>query len=462
MARWGGFGNHRMSTLGFSGDVTTSWASLAFQPYFTSTASNVGFFWTHDIGGFEGQPDPELYTRWIQWGTLSNMLRTHCDGKKIGGGFTRDIWDYPASYFEIMQSAFQLRAAIVPYTYTQHAQAYSSGVGLLRPMYYHFPEDSNAYSMTGQYMFGEDILVSPITSASPGNNLTEQTVWIPEGNWIEYYSGKLFTGPTTITRNYSLAEIPAFVKAGAIIPMRSSIDAPTIGSAQEIPSILRLDVYPISNGVAQIYEDDGKTLAYETGSFAITQVESNVEDTSVYLTINAITGNSFPSMVSSRGYEINLINVWPATTVSFSTTEVPYSATGDDVTQNWWTYIGPTLTVKINIATPNPVDSDLSIKVGFVGSLNSTVLSSGFSRQLTYLQTCKDLLDDENGVYFVSDYPHILRAAGFGLGLTAENAVQELPNFAALYQAAQSDAQNLLQIQVTPEAEACIVLLNSA
>eukprot|EP01116_Phalansterium_solitarium_P021368 TRINITY_DN6617_c0_g2_i1.p1 TRINITY_DN6617_c0_g2~~TRINITY_DN6617_c0_g2_i1.p1 ORF type:complete len:338 (-),score=67.08 TRINITY_DN6617_c0_g2_i1:896-1909(-) len=105
MARWGGLGNHRLSDIGFSGDVITSWASLGFQPYFTVTAANVGFMWSHDLGGFFGQPSPELYTRWIQWGAYSNILRTHSYGKEAGG-WDRAIWLFPYENFVIMREAF--------------------------------------------------------------------------------------------------------------------------------------------------------------------------------------------------------------------------------------------------------------------------------------------------------------------------------------------------------------------
>ena len=86
--RWGGLGSHRYP-VGFSGDAETTWEVLALQVYITSTAANVAFQWSHDIGGFAGSPDPEIMTRWVQLGVFSPILRPHCAGR---GGNSRDIW----------------------------------------------------------------------------------------------------------------------------------------------------------------------------------------------------------------------------------------------------------------------------------------------------------------------------------------------------------------------------------
>jgi len=103
--RWGGLGNHRYQ-IGFSGDTHITWASLDYQPYFTSTAANVGYgFWSHDIGGHmsgDQQKNPELYTRWIEWGAFSPILRTHSTKNP---NIERRIWAYPVDYFYAMRNA---------------------------------------------------------------------------------------------------------------------------------------------------------------------------------------------------------------------------------------------------------------------------------------------------------------------------------------------------------------------
>src|SRR5208283_4409246 len=111
--RWGGLGNHRYQ-IGFSGDTFSVWPSLAFQPWFTATAANVGYaYWSHDIGGhMPGAVDPEIYTRWVQFGAFSPILRTHTTKNPDA---ERRIWAYPEPYSSILRSTFQLRYALQPY-----------------------------------------------------------------------------------------------------------------------------------------------------------------------------------------------------------------------------------------------------------------------------------------------------------------------------------------------------------
>lgn len=111
--RWGGLGNHRYE-IGFSGDVVTGWDSLAFQPTFTAQAANVGYaYWSHDIGGYiPGKVDPELYTRWIQFGAFSPILRTHTTKNSDA---ERRVWAYPEPYSDVMADTMRLRYAWIPY-----------------------------------------------------------------------------------------------------------------------------------------------------------------------------------------------------------------------------------------------------------------------------------------------------------------------------------------------------------
>ena len=120
--RWGGLGNHRYE-IGFSGDTYSTWQSLAYQPYFTATAANVGFgYWSHDIGGhMNGPVEPELYTRWIQFGVFSPILRTHTTKNP---GAERRIWAYPPEFSDAMREAFLLRSSLIPYIYTASRGTY--------------------------------------------------------------------------------------------------------------------------------------------------------------------------------------------------------------------------------------------------------------------------------------------------------------------------------------------------
>ncbi len=144
--RWGGLGNHRYQ-IGFSGDAYSTWYGLNYQKYFTSTASNVCYgYWSHDIGGHvkTEQSTPELYTRWIQFGVFSPIIRTHSSGD-----FERRIWKYPIENYNAMHEAMLLRYALLPYIYTAANKAYRTGVSICRPMYYKHPENKEAYQYKG-------------------------------------------------------------------------------------------------------------------------------------------------------------------------------------------------------------------------------------------------------------------------------------------------------------------------
>jgi alpha-glucosidase (family GH31 glycosyl hydrolase) len=141
--RWGGLGNHRYQ-IGFSGDTVSVWDSLAFQPWFTATAANVGYaYWSHDIGGhMPGAVDPELYTRWVQFGAFSPILRTHTTKNPDS---ERRIWAYPEPFSSILRATFQLRYALQPYIYTEARKTYDTGVAFFRPLYYDWPEERSLH-----------------------------------------------------------------------------------------------------------------------------------------------------------------------------------------------------------------------------------------------------------------------------------------------------------------------------
>ena len=145
--RWGGLGNHRYQ-IGFSGDTVSVWESLAFQPWFTATAANVGYaYWSHDIGGhMPGAVDPELFTRWVQFGAFSPILRrTPRRIRSLNG----ECGPIPSLTLPFSRSTFQLRYALEPYIYTEARRTYDTGVAFCRPLYYEWPEEDAAYRARG-------------------------------------------------------------------------------------------------------------------------------------------------------------------------------------------------------------------------------------------------------------------------------------------------------------------------
>ncbi|MDR2041110.1 MAG: glycoside hydrolase family 31 protein [Tannerella sp.] len=307
--RWGGLGNHRYP-IGFSGDTYASFASLAFQPFFTATASNAAYgYWSHDIGGHNqsGANDPELYLRWIQYGVFSPILRTHATS---ASHIERRIWKYPN--FPQMLQALKLRYALIPYIYTSARYAYDTGISLCRPMYYDYPEREEAYLHEAQYMFGNDILVAPVTRSDNGTGTVSQTVWLPEGNWYEAATGTMLEGNRKVTRMFTREQIPYYYREGAVIPLY-----PEIKHLQTRPDTLIVQFVPGASGELQFYEDENDNDNYESGACtwtAISQAEQNGENVYAILPRQG----AFDGMPEQRAYRLELLEKALPASVEFA------------------------------------------------------------------------------------------------------------------------------------------------
>jgi len=348
--RWGGLGNHRFQ-IGFSGDTYITWNSLAYQPYFTATASNVGYgYWSHDIGGHqlkEGMKnmDPELTTRWIQFGVFSPILRTHSTKNPL---IYKEPWLYPFENFKAIHDAIHFRYELVPYIYTTAREAYDSGVSICRPMYYDWPDKPEAYQYKDQYMFGDNILVAPVIHPASGirypvsvsNQLSEVNVWLPEGNWYEWFTGTMLEGGKTYNRTFLLNEIPVYVKAGSVIP-----GYPKVHNLKEKPTQLILTVFPGKNTAYRLYEDDGVSNNYKEGEFALTSIETDVRPGLVTLVIQPCEGK-YTGMPDTRSYELRFIGSPVPSEVEVNGTKYSYVEKG---VAPGWNYSADDLTVHLFI-----------------------------------------------------------------------------------------------------------------
>lgn len=262
--RWGGLGNHRYQ-IGFSGDSYSTWASLEFQPYFNSTASNVLYgYWSHDLGGHMlgikgAKLDQELYIRWMQLGLYLPIMRTHSTNDVE---MNKEPWALATKENgELIASLCRQREALVPYTYTAARQAYETGISICRPMYYDYPDTPEAYRNKTQYMFGDQLLIAPIVKPMDNDGLSRVNVWLPSGNdWYEMSTGELLKGGQTIERTFAIDQYPAYAKAGTILPTYSGKNNQSI-----VEEDLYLQVIPgcdVCSG--RMYEDAGNDKQYAT------------------------------------------------------------------------------------------------------------------------------------------------------------------------------------------------------
>ena len=314
--RWGGLGSHRYP-IGFSGDSFTTYGTLAWQPYFTATASNVCFgYWGHDLGGHQqtGPNDPEIYLRWMQYGVFTPIFRTHATNWP---GIERRIWKY--DNFPLLLETVRLRYRLMPYIYNACRQAYDTGVSICRPLYYEWPEDNNAYLFEDEYMFGDDILVAPVVSPTGADGRASRRTWLPEGRWYDVCRAKVVDGGQTLTDSYSLQETPYFLRAGAVI-----VNNPPMLNLNERPDRLILQVVPGADGQGSLYEDENDTEGYKRGLFTTTAFTHQGSS----LTIEPRQG-SFPGMPAERAW-----------TVEFLGTDRPQAVSidGRRLQNGQWTY----------------------------------------------------------------------------------------------------------------------------
>lgn len=359
--RWGGMGNHRYQ-IGFSGDAIVSWKTLQYQPYFTSTASNVLFgYWGHDLGGHtfkQGQDslDPELFTRWMQFGALSPIFRTH---SSKNDHMKKAVWNFKGDYFDAIYHAIRLRYDLAPYIYTMARKDYDMGISLCRPMYYDYPNMQQAYDYKYQYQFGDDILVSPIGAPSV-NGFSKVTVWLPPGNdWYEWNTGTMLKGGQILDRRFSIDEYPMYLKAGAIIPMYPE----DVNNLKNNPGRIRLGVFPGGSGdSARLYEDSGNDQQYGE-QYAYTAFQTKVvRDKSLTLTIFPRIG-SYQGMPRTKQYVVTLYGTKVPDKVLIDGKPASYSPCQVEGT---WYYDGRALNANI-ILPPASCDRKVVIQVDYAG-----------------------------------------------------------------------------------------------
>lgn len=360
--RWGGLGNHRYQ-VGFSGDSVISWQSLAYQPYFTATASNVLYgYWSHDIGGHmfaddtpqsERHINPELYVRWMQFGAFSPILRTHSSKE---AGLRKEPWRFSPEVFSALRQIIDRRYAMAPYIYTASREAYDSGVSLMRPLYYAWPDEAKAYDAGNEYMFGNDLLVAPVSQPMK-DGAAVISIWLPPGRWYDCNRGEVLDGGRVVTRDYALDEVPVFARAGAVLPM----NPPSVRKLQDMDnSKLVLRMLPGGSAHTRLYTDSGDSEGYRHGEYAFTTIDGRRDAHGATLTIDPRQGR-YPDMPQRKQITIEL----PAATVPKQVTVngKTYARSDDDQAGSWH-YDGNTLTARITVP-PQSADQSLAVAVRF-------------------------------------------------------------------------------------------------
>lgn len=341
-SRWGGLGNHRYP-IGFSGDTIVGWSALQFQPHMTATGSNVAYgWWSHDIGGHMGDAtEPELYTRWVQFGALSPCLRLH--GTK-DPRTERRPWVYPPETYQAAKAAFHWRYRLLPYLYTLARLNHDTGLGPCRPMYYEYPEHDGAYAARYQYFLGDQMIAAPIVHpADPKTGIATTDVWVPPGTWIDFQTKEAFSGPRWVRLAGDLERIPMLVRAGGILPLAAPFQKATpprlaSGTSDAIPrDQLILAVFAGAEGRFRFYEDDGISQAYLEGDYEWTEITTQTKETTWEVVIAPVEGRC-SALPETRSYQVCLEG-----------SRCPQRVTVDGVEVDAWEYDPAALRTTIHV-----------------------------------------------------------------------------------------------------------------
>lgn len=261
LSRYAGIGSHRYP-LGFSGDTYMTWRTLRYLPYFTFTASNIGYcWWSHDIGGHMlGETSGELYVRHVQFGVFSPINRLH---STVDSSLTKEPWAYMNGRGEVLAQWLRFRHSLIPFLYSCSMRTHREGLALIEPLYYEWKQP-RAYSEKYGYIFGGQTVVYPIVTPADADGYARSKVWLPEGRWTDIFTGdeyRIAKGGECRTLVRNLESIPVLAREGAILPL--SLDE---GNSIANPHKLEIRVYN-GNGSFELYEDnreDGGTEEFST------------------------------------------------------------------------------------------------------------------------------------------------------------------------------------------------------
>jgi alpha-glucosidase len=271
ITRSGYAGIQRYATM-WTGDCNSTWDSLALSiPMFETLGLCGEPFVGADCGGFIGQTNGELLTRWYQVGFLSPFFRNHHEK----GDNYQEPWRFGQQYEDIIRKYVELRYRLLPHLYTVLAESHETGMPWIRPLIFEYQNDKNVVGIDDEFMVGDKLLCAPVLKAG----LTSRDVYLPAGEWYDFFTNEKYKGGQHILAQAPLDKVPLFVKAGSILPTGPVVDFIGQDFRQRSGNIsdhnargatvqpVQYEVFPDSTGNAtgNLYEDDGRTQEYLNG-----------------------------------------------------------------------------------------------------------------------------------------------------------------------------------------------------
>lgn len=246
-------GTQKYATV-WTGDNTSMWAHLQMLiPQLCNLGLSGMSFAGTDIGGFGSDTTPELMARWIQAACFSPLCRNH----SAMGTRRQEPWLFGTEVLDIYRKYVKLRYQLIPYLYDLFFQGEKTGAPIMRPLVYHYEKDEAARVCNDEFLVGPNLLVAPVVHQGE----TRRMVYLPEGQWYDYWTREKITGPVWFIREAPLDVCPIFVKAGSVLPMME--EQSYVGQKE---GTLLLDVFP-GEGSWDHYYDNGEDFAYRDGQY---------------------------------------------------------------------------------------------------------------------------------------------------------------------------------------------------
>jgi alpha-D-xyloside xylohydrolase len=276
-------GGQRMP-IHWGGDNSSSFESMAETLRGGLSLAFSGFgFWSHDIGGFEGMPDPAVFKRWVAFGMFSSHSRLH------GSSSYRVPWAFDEEAVEVTRTFSQLKLELMPYLYGVGLEAHRDGIPFMRPMQLEFPDDPTVAYLDRQYMLGADLLVAPVFSEEG-----KVEYYLPAGTWTNYLTGETAQGPAWRRETHNMLSIPLWVREGAVLPTGNRTDRPDYDYLDG----LLVTVYP----GAPATSTETTITSSTTGDELVVTVERTGADTTV--SVSSATGSAADVRVRLAGGDI--------------------------------------------------------------------------------------------------------------------------------------------------------------
>ncbi len=303
LSRNGLIASHRYPCL-YSGETIVSWKNLQLIPEFNSRSSNIGIsWWSHDIGGYKnGIEDPELYMRFIEFGTFSPIFRLSSDSSHY---YKREPWLWDIKTFSVVKEYLKLRHELIPYIYTEGYKYSKTGLPLIQPVYYRYPEIYDEPLYKNEYYFGTELFIAPITTKKePLMNRTVQRIFLPNGIWYDFKSGKKYVGGKRYVTFFKDEDYPVFAKRGTIIPLADITE--DLNNTNN-PKKLDIHIFPGASNTYKLYEDDGISSLYEQGYYLITDIDYNYQANNFTCIIRPVEGK-VEVVPEKRSYKVRFRN----------------------------------------------------------------------------------------------------------------------------------------------------------